>query len=84
MSDLVRVDAWLHNVFHYKLSLDVCEKRFEEFSLEGNRFILQEIKNRMIPSAEKNGYLEMVESYKKIITLLEKCIEEKIGTRNPT
>ncbi len=84
MSDLIGVDAWIHNVFSSRLPLDVCEKRFKEFSLEGDRFILREIKNCMIPDAEKRGYVEAIESYHQMINLLEQCIEEKLTQKGTT
>lgn len=78
MSDLIRVDAWLHNVFNAEISLEGCEKCFREFSLEGDIFILKEIENNMIPFADNNGYPDIVTSYKRIIEILGQCIVNKL------
>lgn len=77
MSDLIRADAWMHMVLSYDTPLNVCERHFREFSLESDQFIRKEIKNRIIPEAEKRGDQESVEAYRKILAVLEKVIEEK-------
>ena len=77
MSDLMRADSWMHMVLSNNTPLDVCEKRFREFSLEADHFIWNEIKNRIIPEAEKRGDIESILAYKKILATLEKIIEEK-------
>ena len=81
MGNLIEVDAWLHNVFTSKLPLGYCEKKFREFSLAGDKFILDEIKNSMIPYAEKMGYVEAIESYNRMIKLLEQCMEDKVAEK---
>lgn len=77
MSDLIRADSWMHMVLSYNTPLNVCEKRFREFSLEADQFIRKEIKNRIIPESEKRGDKESAEAYNKILAVLEKVIAEK-------
>lgn len=77
MNDLIAADAWLHNVFHSGISLETCEKRFMMFGLEGDLFIRDQIVNEMIPFAEQHGYFDTVESYHRILEILDKCIEKK-------
>jgi len=73
----MRADSWMHMVLSNNTPLDVCEKRFLEFSTEANQFIRKEIKNRIIPESEKRGDKESTEAYNKILAVLEKIIAEK-------
>ena len=77
MSDLMRADCWMQMVLSYDTPINVCEKRFREFSLEADFFIRNELRNRVIPNAENSGHLTVAEGYKKILTVLEKVIAQK-------
>ncbi len=77
MSDLIRADAWMHMVLSDSTPLNVCERRFREFSLEADCFIQKEITDRIIPEAEKRGDKESAEAYRKILAVLERVIAEK-------
>ena len=77
MSDLISADAWMHMVLSFDTPLNVCERRFREFSLEADYFVRREIADRIIPEAEKRGDKVSVESYSKILAVLEKVITEK-------
>lgn len=76
MSDLISADAWMHMVLSYDTPLNVCERRFREFSLEADLFVRREIADRIIPEAEKRGDKVSVEAYRKILAVLEKVIAE--------
>lgn len=77
MGDLISADAWMHMVLSFDTPLNVCERRFREFSLEADYFVRREIADRIIPEAEKRGDKVSVESYSKILAVLEKVITEK-------
>lgn len=77
MSDLIRADSWMHMVLSYNTPLNVCEKRFREFSLDADFFVRRELADRIIPEAEKRGDKESVEAYSKILAVLDKIIAEK-------
>ena len=77
MNHLIAADAWMHNVLSYKTPLDVCKRRFQEFTLEQDIFIKDEIQNGVIPDLEKRGYEDAVEAYKKILVVLEYIIADK-------
>lgn len=77
MSDLLKADAWMHMVLSSETPLDVCEKRFQEFTLMQDTFIRGEIQNNIIPYLEKRGYEDSAEAYKKILAVLDKIIAEK-------
>ena len=53
MSDLIRADVWMHMVLSHTTPLNVCERKFREFSLEADKFIRKEITERIIPEAVK-------------------------------
>ena len=57
MSNLMEADAWMHMVLSSSTTLDVCEKRFREFTLMQDRFIRDEIQRNIIPDLEKRGYV---------------------------
>lgn len=75
MSELMRADYWLQYVFSYSTPLDVCERRFREFSLAQDIFIRDELK-RPIHPAIKN-ITEVEEEREKILNLLNEIIAEK-------
>ena len=77
MSNLMEADAWMHMVLSSSTSLDVCEKRFREFTLMQDRFIRDEIQRNIIPDLEKRGYVDSAEAYRKILAVLENIIAEK-------
>ena len=77
MSELMEADAWMHMVLSSETPLDVCEKRFKEFSLNQDVFIRDEIQNRIIPDLKKRGFTDSVEAYKQILSILEKIITQK-------
>lgn len=77
MNDLFVADAWMHNVLSSNTPMDVCEKKFREFNLIQNTFIRNEIQNVIIPELYKRGYMDAVETYKKMLVLLEEIIAEK-------
>ena len=77
MSDLLKADAWMHMVLSSKTPLDICEKRFQDFTLMQDTFIKGEIQNIIIPNLEKSGYEDSAEAYKKILAVLDKIIAEK-------
>ena len=77
MSNLMEADAWMHMVLSSSTTLDVCEKRFREFTLMQDRFIRDEIQRNIIPDLEKRGYVDSAEAYRKILAVLENIIAEK-------
>lgn len=77
MSNLMEADAWMHMVLSASTPLDVCEKRFREFTLMQDRFIRDEIQKNIIPDLEKRGYVDSAEAYRKILAVLENIIAEK-------
>lgn len=77
MSDLISADAWMHMVLSFDTPLNVCERRFREFSLDADFFVRRELADRIIPEAEKRGDKESVEAYRKILAVLDKIIAEK-------
>lgn len=79
MSDLMRADSWMHMVLRYDTPLNICEKRFREFSLEADSFIMKELKDRIILDAKNAGYFYVAEGYEKILSALEKEISQKLN-----
>ena len=77
MSNLMEADAWMHMVLSSSTTLDVCEKRFREFTLMQDRFIRDDIQRNIIPDLEKRGYVDSAEAYRKILAVLENIIAEK-------
>ncbi len=77
MSNLMEADAWMHMVLSFRTPLDVCEKKFREFTLMQDSFIRDEIRKNIIPDLEKRGYEDSAEAYKKILAILEDIIAEK-------
>ena len=77
MSDLMEADAWMHMVLSSSTSLDICEKKFQEFTLMQDIFIRDEIQNNIIPDLERRGYVDSVKAYKQILAVLENVMAEK-------
>lgn len=77
MSDLMAADVWMHNVLSADTPLSVCKRRFQAFNLAQDTFIRNEIRDRIIPDLKKAGYMDAVESYEKILVLLEGIMVEK-------
>lgn len=77
MCNLIEADTWMHNVLSARTPLDVCKKKFQEFSLVQNVFIRDEIQNNVIPDLEKSGYKDSAEAYKRILVVLEYIIADK-------
>lgn len=75
MSELMTADCWLHFVFSYSTPLDVCEKRFREFSLAQDIYIRNELKSPVHPAIK--NITEVEEAREKILNLLNEIIAEK-------
>lgn len=75
MSDLQSADYWLSYVFN-PAKPEEYRKQFARFSNMANSFIMKEIKERMIPEAEKRGFTE----YTLQLKVAEEVLEEILGS----
>ena len=78
MSELMKADAWMHFVFSYSTPLDVCERKFREFSLAQDIFIRDELKRPIHPAIK--DIAEVEEAREKILNVLNEIIAEKQAT----